>query len=275
MNGIINFLIFFRLHNVFLGVLLILTGGFLGIDQIEITSSLFIAVLAIIFAGMGCVALNNYWDREIDKIVHPLRVDALEYLSYRFAYISGFVLFIISIVTGFFVSIFFGFFIAGGFILFLFYEFITKKRGLIGNITVAFTLPLVIIAGGVAVNNVYPGFVIFVISFFPVLGGEILRDVRDIKGDKKNRKTLPMSIGIHKSKNLGIGLTSSYLILSIIPYFINLVDIWYFPGIIIADILIITIFACHNIRKWSIRYITEITKFAWLIGTISLIIGIV
>ena len=274
MITIINFLIFFRLHNVFLGIMLILTGGFLGGGRIQITQSLAIAVLAIIFAGMGCVALNNYWDQEVDKIVHPRRADALEYFSLRFAYISGFMLFSLAIITGLFVSILFEFFIVGGFILFLFYEFITKNRGLIGNITVAITLPLIIIAGGVAVNNPYPSFVIFVISFFPVLGGEILRDIRDLEGDKKNRHTLPMSIGVPAAQTLGIGLISTYLFLSIIPYFIDLVDLLYIPGIVIADIMIITVIVCGNIKKYSIRSITEITKFAWIIGTISLVVGI-
>jgi len=274
MNIIVNFLIFFRMHNVLLGVLLILTGGFLGLGEIQITSPLFIAIFAIIFACMGCVALNNYWDREVDKIVHPLRVKAIEYFSYRSSYVSGFALFILSIITGMFVSILFGFFIIAGFILFLIYEFITKNRGLIGNITVAATLPLVIFVGGVAVNNPYPGFVIFVISFFPIIGGEILRDIRDLKGDKKNRHTLPMSIGVDSAKKLGIGLASTYIFLSSIPYIIDLVGIWYIPGIIIADILIVTVIICNNIGKCTIKCITEITKLAWIIGTISIIIGI-
>jgi len=274
MNIIMYFVIFFRLHNVFLGVLLMLTGGFLGLGQIQLTPSLVIAVLVIILAGMGCVALDNYWDQEVDQVVHPRRADALDHLSSRFAWISGFILFSLAIIIGFFVSISFGLFIVGGFILFLFYELVTKNRGLIGNITVAITLPLIIISGGVAVHNPYPSFVIFFISFFPILGGEILRDIRDLEGDKKNRHTLPMSIGIPAAQTLGIGFISTYLFLSPVPYLIDLVDLWYIPGIVIADIILITVIAYIKIKPCSIRSITEITKFAWLIGTISLIIGI-
>ena len=251
-----------------------LTGGFLGLGQIQLTPSLVIAVLAIILAGMGCVALDNYWDQEVDQVVHPRRADALDHLSSRFAWVSGFILFSLAIIIGFFVSISFGLFIVVGFILFLFYELVTKNRGLIGNITVAITLPLIIMSGGVAVHNPYPSFVIFFISFFPVLGGEILRDIRDIEGDKKNRHTLPMSIGIPAAQTLGIGFISTYLFLSPVPYLFDLVDLWYIPGIVIADIILITVIAYSKIKPCSIRSITEITKFAWLIGTISLTIGI-
>lgn len=274
MNIIIHFLIFFRLHNVLLGVLLILTGGFLGLDGIQITVPLAIAMLSIMFSGMGCIALNNYWDQEVDKIAHPLRVQALNYLTPRFAYLSGFILFVFAFIIGIFVSISFELFVIGGFILFLFYEHVTKNRGLSGNITVAFTLPLVVISGGVAVNNSLPSIVIFFISFFPILGGEILRDIRDLEGDKKNRHTLPMSIGIPSAQTLGIGLIATYLFLSFLPYLMSLVDLWYLPGIIIADILIIAVIAFTFIKKCSIRSITEITKAAWVIGMLSLIIGI-
>ena len=274
MNIIFNFLIFFRIHNVLLGVLLILIGGFLGLGKVLITETLAIAMLSILFSCMGCVALNNYWDREVDKIVHPLRVKALNSLTPQFAYLSGFILFICAFITGIFVSISFELFLILGFILFLFYEHKTKNRGLSGNMTVAVTLPLILISGGVAVHNPHPSIIIFFISVLPLLGGEILRDIRDIEGDKKNRHTLPMRIGIPSAKTLGIGLIATYLFLSLLPYLLNLVNLWYLPGVVIADILIIAVTAFALKKKCSIRIVTELTKAAWIIGLLSLIIGI-
>lgn len=274
MNIIFNFLIFFRFHNVLFGVLLVLTGGFLGLGKIQITDSLVIAMVSILVSCMGCVALNNYWDKEVDKIVHPLRAQALDSLTPRFAYLSGFFLFICAFITGIFVSTIFILFLIIGFMLFLFYEQRTKNRGLSGNITVAIALPLILISGGVAVNNPFPSSIIFFISVPPVLGGEILRDIRDVKGDEMKRHTLPMSIGISAAKTLGIGLVVTYLFLSLVPYVMNLVNLWYLPGVVIADILIIAVTAFAVKKNCSVRIVTEVTKVAFIIGLFSLIIGI-
>ncbi len=263
-----------RPQNIFLGMLLVYTGAVLGSAALVLSLSIILAMISVSFAAAGAVTLNNYFDIEIDKIVHPIRSLPSRRISLNQALYLGIIMFAIALIAAFFVNIPYFLMTLLGVTLFGLYELLFKKIGLAGNLLVAVTIPLVCVAGGYILNNPYPSFFLLMILFPQIFGGEIIRDVRDQRGDKLQRKTLPSQIGEKTALIAGLSIIFITIFVSPLPYLLQISGIWYLLGIVTTDILII-IGVLLSVKKFNnLILTTKITKIALFTSILSFLIGI-
>ncbi len=219
-----------------------LTGAFIGgsVNGLEyITFDLLLAVIVVFLMLGGANAFNDYFDRELDKIIHPKRAIPLGILSekecLRFAYFT----FLISLIISYIINIFCFLLVVITILLLVLYEKIFKEKPLLGNILAGFLGGLAFVFGGVAVGKPYTASILALLAFLVMLAREIIMDVRDIEGDKLQRVTLPMKIGAKKAVYFGSICIIVAIILTPLPLFWNILNWKYLLLMIPADILFI------------------------------------
>ncbi|MHA1968107.1 MAG: UbiA family prenyltransferase [Candidatus Hodarchaeales archaeon] len=263
-----------RPQNIFLGVLLVFTGAAVGSGILVLSVSILLALISISFAAAGAIALNSYSDIEIDKIAHPARPLPSKRISPEKMLYFGVGMFAIAIAVALFVNISYLILTLLGVILFVLYETLIKKYGLVGNLLVAGVVPLACVAGGYIVNNPYPSYFLLILLFPQIFGGEIIRDVRDQQGDKLQRITLPSQIGEKPALFVGLSIIFITIFISPLPYLLQISGIWYLLGIVVTDILII-IGVLLSVKDYNnLILTTKITKTAISVSIFSFLIGI-
>ena len=187
-----------------------------------------IALILIVAAGY---IINDIYDIETDKINKKENQIIGNSISSKSAFNYYYLLNFIGVLFGFYIALSIGK-TAFGFI-FIFFAFSLwryskqhKTSFATGNFQVAFLTALSIINlilfdlvpiginnenGSLMISKIimfYAGF-----SFITTLIREIVKDIEDLEGDQKiNAKTLAITYGLKKSKNVVIGLTSATII---------------------------------------------------------------
>jgi len=115
--------------------------------------------------------------------------------------------------------------------LIILYELIFKKIPLVGNIVISFLVGLVFIfiESGIIGDIVYTWKIMF-LAFGLNLIREIIKDIEDIKGDKKSYyATLPISIGVKKTIFIIRMISVLFILFSVSPIYIFAYHFIYFP----------------------------------------------
>jgi len=273
MKKVVDYLEFIRPKNIIFGLILLFSGIFIGGDPPWFSVQVIIALLSFSFAIAGSLAFNNYVDRDIDKIIHPRRPLPSGRLSPKEGLYFGIIVFIVSFLLALFVNLSFFIMLILGFCLCLLYELIAKNHGLYGNILVAVVIAGVSVTGGFVVDNPNPGFFISLVLFPQLLGGEIIRDVRDIEGDRLRRKTLPMIIDKNLTLYIGLYLIATTFFMIPIPFITYTVGIWYIPGISFVVFFILLGIGLSLKNKDNLNLTTKITKAAMVLTILAFFLG--
>ncbi len=233
-----------------------------------------IAIVAVfLFSSAGNV-LNDYFDREIDKINHPERPLPSKRVNAGDALKFSAVLFLLSLLLAVFLNIFC---IAIALLAFTFqilYELKFKMHYLSKNFTIAFLTGMLFVYGGAAVKGfdiltISPSMIFAILAFLAIFGREIIKDIEDFKGDA-NRLTLPKKIGIKKS---GI-VAAIFLLLSIalspVPYIFLKFNLAYVFMVSVTDLMFIYSLIIQFKNPKNAR---KIIKLGMLIALLAFIIG--
>ena len=215
-----------RVPLVVLGMVCVFVGGV--IDGFEyLNEELTLAIFTVFFITSGSMAFNDYFDREIDKEVHPERPIPSGKITPFQALVVSILFFSISLLLSLFINLLCLIIAVITIDLLVLYETIFKNQGLVGNLMVSFIVGISFTFGGASVGKAEMSIDFSLIAFFLILGREILMDVTDIEGDRLNRYTLPMKIGRKKTTIIGcISLLISAFFL-LIPGFIGIFPRFY------------------------------------------------
>jgi geranylgeranylglycerol-phosphate geranylgeranyltransferase len=98
----------------------------------------------------------------------------------------------------------------------------TKRMGLVGNIAISLMVGAVILYGAASIGKLFIPLVFYAagVAFFANLAREIIKDCEDMESDE-GRNTLPMRIGLEKSRMLSYLLILSALVVLFIPHWIG------------------------------------------------------
>ena len=214
-----KYLELFRLQNGIIGIVGVAVTGFIavGTDVVDYWAQILLGCVMVVLFIAGGNGLNDYIDREIDKVSHPERPLPSGRMEPKHAlYVSCiclFLSFLCSIPLQNIECV-----IIGGIavILMISYELLLKQRGFVGNITIAVMTGMVFLLGGSIVGHMENCFEVAGMAALVTVGREITTDIEDMEGDE-GRHTLPMAIG---KRNAGIVAAIFYIagpILSIMP----------------------------------------------------------
>ncbi|WP_455392579.1 UbiA family prenyltransferase [[Eubacterium] cellulosolvens] len=247
MSGVLKLI---RPINCFMGVLGVLIGAMVGVGLDAFGSEhLFKVLLGCVIVYFFMVAgnmMNDYFDRDLDKINHPQRPIPAGELMAKDVISSAALIYVFLIILGLMVNYMMLIILIIALILMVGYEVSLKRRGFVGNISISILVGLLFMFGAAAVQRFDVVIFLSLLAFLATLTREIVKDIEDIKGDV-DRETLPKRVGIKPAGVVaGVALVIA-IILSPIPVYpevlpmfeLNKLSIYYLYLIIPADIIFI------------------------------------
>jgi len=192
---------------------------------------IFAALSAALIAAAGYV-VNDYFDRNIDKINRPDRMIPSGKISPNAAYLFGVFLFIAGLSLSFFTANVACIIVAfiNTWVLF-FYAKSFKMKFLSGNLAVAYASASTFIFGALVAGNLKNVIAISIVAFLFTLIRELIKDAQDYKGDKDfGAHTMAVVLGQKAMTKLSIGVLFSMAIFISYAYFIKIISLSIFIG---------------------------------------------
>jgi len=234
-GGFQPYLQLMRMKNVLLAAVTVPLGAQFAVGDSWITTQICevaLQTLAVVFFIGAGNTMNDIKDLEIDKDAHPYRPIASGQISIEAAKKFALALWILSVscliwgsyllhssslsaaelITIYLIAI----------TLMMTYDHgpALKNKGLVGNISISTMVGAVILYGAASVGDVWTPLVwwTFGVVFCTNLAREIIKDCQDMEADEGTRNTLPMSIGLVKSRMAAYVIIMASLVCLYFPY---------------------------------------------------------
>ncbi|MBN2599084.1 MAG: UbiA family prenyltransferase [Candidatus Thermoplasmatota archaeon] len=252
--------------------------------------SIFLTFFTALFLEASTFALNDYYDLEIDRInkrtdrplvrgdLSPKTALNIFYLLFPLglicAYFVNMTCFLIALITA---------------LISVLYDVKMKKIKLIGNFYIAYIMAIPFVFGGATVlgNNAFSLgsinpviYVIALIAFLAGAGREIMKDVMDFEGDRRQGvKSFPWYIGMRASNGVASLFYLCAIGLSFLPYFsadfgVYYQNISYFILVFITDTMLLS--TCLQLllkRQPSMKFLRKYTLVAIFFGLLAFLVG--
>ena len=217
--------------------------------------------------------INDIYDIEIDKVNQPERPLAKQIISINSALSLSLILLLIGLTSSLIIS-YYNIIITAIFsFLSWFYNIWGKKQGIIGNSIVASSMSIPFIFGGIMTGNIsLLVWSISLIAFLSGMGREIIKTIADVEGDKiKGIKSVSIQFGPRNAMLVACGFIIISILISFIPVYLNLIQIYYIPLLILTDlILIYSVFLLSkNYSKSESLKVKKYILYAMLFGLIT------
>jgi len=254
----------------------VIIGG--GREMLESYLILTYAFLTGFLLSGSSMAINDYYDRDIDAINEPKRVIPSGSLEPNEALIWSIILAILGLLAAYLTSwIHLGLaFLAWG--ASIFYATKGKKTGLLGNVIVSACVSLPFVYGGLLVGDTafFSSLIFTFIAFLTNTGREITKGIVDIEGDKaEGINTIVVMHGSEKAAISSIILYLTAVGFSALPIIWEIVTFWYIPFILITDIGLVyasySLFRNHS--RDNSRKIKNIVRILMIIGLFGFLVG--
>ncbi|UCE43518.1 MAG: geranylgeranylglycerol-phosphate geranylgeranyltransferase [Candidatus Bathyarchaeota archaeon] len=228
------------------------------------------------------MAINDYYDRDIDAINEPDRPIPSGAVSPKGALIFALALSIIGFVAAIgtnFPSVSCFVIAAIAWIVSVTYVTKGKRTGLVGNLLVSTCVVVPFVYGSFAIQEPRLSIVIFTtIAFFSNTGREIVKGIADVEGDRS--QDVGTIAVLHGERTAAI-VSTVFLVFAIVltpfPWTLGLVSPWYLPFIVITDaglvwscILLLRDYSRRNARRAKNQILLW-----FVIGLLAFISGVV
>lgn len=239
MNKVIGTIRIIRPINSMMVGLSILVGAAITRD-----TSIFLTPLDLVFAFLtgfamsgASMAINDYYDREIDYVNEPQRPIPSGVITPREAVIITTCLSVIGFATSWMINTqAFGMALLA-WVLLMLYSSWGKRTGFLGNLMVSSCISMPFVYGGVITGSFGNALIFSLLAFLTNTGREITKGIVDVEGDKTlGVRTIAVTQGIKKAAIISSLFYLGAVISSIIPIYLELVSMWYIPFIIITDL---------------------------------------
>jgi geranylgeranylglycerol-phosphate geranylgeranyltransferase len=204
----------------------VLVGASLtGLGNLQWITLFFGALTAFTLTG-AAMAVNDYYDYDIDKINEPNRPLPSGQVSLRASLITTAVLTLIGLSFAFMISLYCLVFAAVAWVIMVTYTTVGKRAGFPGNLLVSACVAAPFLFGSlVATNTVTINILLFAsMAFLSNTGREIAKGIVDIEGDSQHRiKTLAVVFGSKKAALAAAMFFIFAVCLSALPLILDLV----------------------------------------------------
>ncbi|NOZ73584.1 MAG: UbiA family prenyltransferase [Chloroflexi bacterium] len=186
----------------------------------EVRLPVFLAVLGSVLIAAGGYVLNDVFDYETDKLIHPDRVLPQGRMSRAAARTYGLLLLLGAPFLFLFINppSFLDAALAAS-LLFLYSWKLKRTSGVTGNLLVALLASNGLLIGGFVTGNLNDILALAACVLFATLAREIAKDVEDLPGDRLTRRqTLPMMIGRRAASRLAAFFLLLAALTTYLPY---------------------------------------------------------
>ncbi|SEW01568.1 geranylgeranylglycerol-phosphate geranylgeranyltransferase [Halobacterium jilantaiense] len=194
------------------------------------------AVGATWFATAGGNAVNDYFDRDIDRINDPERAIPRGAVSARGALAFSVVLFAGATVLAVTLPVLALAIAAVNLVGLVTYTQYFKGLPGAGNALVAYLGGSTFLFGAAAVGDPLAGAVLAALAALSTFAREVVKDVEDVAGDREEGlRTLPVAVGERRALKIGAGLLVLAVAASPLPYLAGTFNWWYLAAVLPAD----------------------------------------
>ena len=248
-----------------------------GISVVHWMNLVYGVVTAFTLTGAS-MAVNDYYDFDIDKTNEPLRPIPSGAVSMRAALLLTGFLTVVGLVAALAISVYCLLFAFAAWVIMMAYSTVGKRRGFAGNLLVSACVAAPFLYGSlVAVNLIKVNILLFAsMAFLSNTGREIAKGIVDVQGDGLNKiKTLAVSFGERKAAYAAAGFFILAVCLSPLPLIFNLVSIWFVPFVLVTDVGLVWCSASliRNPSRENARQIKKLVLFLFVFGLLSFIFG--
>ncbi|WP_293029597.1 geranylgeranylglycerol-phosphate geranylgeranyltransferase [Natronococcus sp.] len=226
--------------NVIAASVLTFIGAFVASGVTAYPLEVVAAVAATGLAVGAGNAINDYFDREIDRINQPERAIPRGAVSPRGALAFSVVLFVGAIGLALVLPRLAIAIAAINLLALVAYTELFKGLPGLGNALVAYLVGSTFLFGAAAVGEVGPAAVLFVLAGVATLTREIIKDVEDLEGDREEGlNTLPIAIGERPALAVATALLVAAVLASPLPYVLGEFGVAYLALVLPANAIML------------------------------------
>jgi geranylgeranylglycerol-phosphate geranylgeranyltransferase len=225
-------------NSVMLGAAIIIGAFITGGTQIlgDWVSLVYAFLTGFTMSG-AAMAINDYYDREIDAINEPHRAIPSGRISPRSAVVFTGFLSVIGLASSYMVSLEALLIAVFAWIVMMTYSMWGKKTGFLGNLMVSASVALPFMYGGVMTGSLAASLSFSGIAFLANTGREITKGIVDVDGDREAEvRTIAVTSGEKNAAIIASLFFLSAILVSIYPIYSQLVSFWYIPFVAITDL---------------------------------------
>ncbi len=225
-------------NSVMLGAAIIIGAFITGGTQIlgDWVSLVYAFLTGFTMSG-AAMAINDYYDREIDAINEPHRAIPSGRISPRSAVVFTGFLSVIGLASSYMVSLEALLIAVFAWIVMMTYSMWGKKTGFLGNLMVSASVALPFMYGGVMTGSLAASLSFSGIAFLANTGREITKGIVDVDGDREaGVRTIAVTSGEKNAAIIASLFFLSAVLISIYPIYSQLVSFWYIPFVAITDL---------------------------------------
>jgi len=247
------------------------------VSTLNFTTNLLLGFVTAFSLTAASMAINDYYDREIDAINEPNRPIPRGDVNPKEALIFAVVLSIIGLIAAFETNM--PSFIVAVIALIISITYITKGKGtgLPGNFLVSASVVIPFIYGGLTVGQIETSTLLFVaIAFLSNTGREVTKGIVDVEGDRShNIKTIAVTYGERTAAVAAAVFSFLTVSLSPLPWLWALVSDWFLPPVILTDIgmLVSSIMLLRNYSRKNAKRIKNLSLVWFTTGLVAFILG--
>jgi geranylgeranylglycerol-phosphate geranylgeranyltransferase len=225
------------------------------------------------------MTINDYYDREIDKVNEPSRPIPSGTIKPKEALVFAAILTAVGFVAAYLTNVFCLFAAMLAWMIFTVYTTVGKRSGLPGNFLVSTCVAIPFIYGSLAITSMVSLNVLFFVSmvFLSNTGREITKGIVDVQGDRaQGVKTLAVRYGEKKAAIAAASFYSSAVLLSPVPWLLGIVSPWFLPlvavidfGLVRSSVMLVKDYSRENARK-----IKKNVLFWFVFGLLAFVAGV-
>jgi len=244
------------------------------------TASQWLQVLIAALTG-GLVAaaansINDYFDVEIDKINKPGRPIPRGDATQREAWILWLSLSAVALVLNTLLPTAALVIVVLSIILLYWYSAFFKRTVMMGNLVVGLMTGMAFIYGAIVVARLDRAYMPALFAFLINVVREIIKDVEDIEGDRKERAvTLPVKYGVRPALWLSSALLAILISTTIAAYVLNIYGVWYLVLVAVVDVILVAVIVLQW-RDQSVATMSRLSnalKLCMLLGLLAIYFG--
>lgn len=224
------------------------------------------------------MAINDYYDRQIDSINEPTRPIPSGLVTPRHALIFASALTAVGFAAALLTNIYSLLVAVFAWIVFTVYTTVGKRTGLPGNFLVSICVAVPLVYGSFAVAEKLETNVLIFASmiFLANTGREITKGIVDVQGDKSNNiRTLAVRFGEKKAAVAAASFFVAAVLLTPLPWFSGLVSAWFVPLVVVTDfgLLLSSVSLLMDFSRENSRRIKNRVLLWFIFGLVAFIVG--
>mgnify|MGYP006271207027 CR=1 FL=1 len=258
------------------------TGAFVASPSLTDLGSQWLPVVAAVVATLSATgagnAINDYFDRDIDRINRPDRPIPRGAVSPRGTLAFSAVLFGLAVAGTLLVPRPAQVIAVVNLLALVAYTKLFKGLPGVGNLVVGYLTGSTFLFGGAAVGNLSGAVVLFLLAGVATVTREIVKDVEDVAGDREEGlRTLPIAVGERPALWVGVGIMAAAVLASAYPFLTGVFGVAYLLVVLPADAVMlgaaVAAFRDPSVGQRRLKHGMYLAAVAFVVGRSAALYG--